>query len=120
MDFINSIDNSALISIHQNHYESEAEWGMQIWYSANNKESKIMAQSIADTSSNFLHNDNNRQCKESDDSYYLLYKAKVPSVMVECGFMSNTDENRKLQTENYQKNLAYSIMVGFNEFLTNS
>lgn len=120
MDFINSIDNSALISIHQNHFESEAEWGMQIWYSANNNESKIMAQSIADTSKNFLHNDNNRLCKESDDSYYLLYKAKVPSVMVECGFMSNAEENRKLKTEEYQNNLAYSIMVGFNEFLTQS
>ncbi|MDE6156417.1 MAG: N-acetylmuramoyl-L-alanine amidase, partial [Eubacterium sp.] len=56
--------------------------------------------------------------KRSDSSYYLLYKAKVPSVMVECGFMSNSAENKKLQDDQYQKQLAYSIMLGFSEYLT--
>lgn len=112
MDFINSIDNSVLLSIHQNHFEDEREWGMQIWYSANTPESKTIADSILNVSKEFIQSDNNRENKESDNSYYLLYKAKVPSVMIECGFMSNTDENNRLKNKEYQKNIAYSILVG--------
>ena len=56
--------------------------------------------------------------KKSDSAYYLLHKATVPSVMVECGFMSNTEENSNLQKEIYQNKLAYLIMLGLNEYIT--
>lgn len=115
MDFINSIENSVLVSIHQNHFEDESEWGTQIWYSANTEKSKNIADSILRSVKVFLQSDNERLNKQSDDSYYLLYKAKVPSVMVECGFMSNAEENKKLQNNDYQNNMAYSIMIGINE-----
>jgi N-acetylmuramoyl-L-alanine amidase len=115
MDFINSIDNSILVSIHQNHFENEAEWGTQIWYSANNDESKTLADSILENVKLYLQPDNQRLNKESDNSYYLLYKAQVPSVMVECGFMSNKEENDKLKDTDYQCDMAYSIMLGINE-----
>lgn len=114
LDFVNSIENSVLISIHQNHFDNEAEWGSQVWYSANTAESKIMADSIQESIIEFLQPENKRLNKESDSSYYLLYKASVPSVMVECGFISNREENIKLQDESYQADMAYSIMVGFN------
>ena len=117
MDYINSIDNASLISIHQNHFEDSREWGMQIWYSPNDDSSKIIADNILEIAKSNLQKENTRLNKRSDDSYYLLYKAKVPSVMVECGFMSNSDENKKLQDENYQKQLAYSIMLGFSEYI---
>ncbi|MBR1374434.1 N-acetylmuramoyl-L-alanine amidase, partial [bacterium] len=55
---------------------------------------------------------NKRENKESDNSYYILYKASVPSVMVECGFMSNKEENRKLQDFEYQKDISYCILTG--------
>lgn len=115
LDFINSIDNSVLVSIHQNHFEDEAEWGTQVWYSANTQESEAIADSILGTVKEFLQSENERLNKQSDDSYYLLYKAKVPSVMVECGFMSNAGENEKLKDNGYQNDMAYSIMIGMNE-----
>lgn len=118
MDYINSIDNSTLISIHQNHFEDEKEWGMQVWYSPNDDMSKIIADNILKITKANLQSDNTRLNKRSDSSYYLLYKAQVPSVMVECGFMSNSEENKKLQDTEYQKQLAYSIMLGFSEYLT--
>lgn len=118
MDYINSIENSSLISIHQNHYEDSSEWGMQIWYSPNDDKSKIMADNILEITKSNLQSDNTRLNKKSDSSYYLLYKAQVPSIMVECGFMSNSDENKKLQDNKYQKQLAYSIMLGFSEYIT--
>ncbi|MDE6470266.1 MAG: N-acetylmuramoyl-L-alanine amidase [Eubacterium sp.] len=118
MDYINSINNSTLISIHQNHFEDEREWGMQVWYSPNDDKSKIIADNILNITKANLQKDNTRLNKRSDSSYYLLYKAKVPSVMVECGFMSNSTENKKLQDDQYQKQLAYSILLGFSEYLT--
>lgn len=118
MDYINSVDKSTLISIHQNHFEDEKEHGMQIWYSPNDNKSPILADSILNVTKEFLQPDNKRLNKKSDSSYYLLHKAKVPSVMVECGFMSNREENKKLQDEKYQNKLAYLIMLGLNIYIT--
>ncbi len=117
MDFINSIENATLISIHQNHFDDEKEWGMQVWYSPNDDKSKIIADNILNVTKSNIQKDNTRLNKRSDDSYFLLYKAEVPSVMVECGFMSNSEENKKLQDDNYQRSLAYSIMLGFSQYL---
>lgn len=117
MDFINSFNNSSLISIHQNHYSDESQSGCQVWYSANNEKSKCLADGILSAVKENLQPENKRLNKQSDNSYYLLYKAKVPSVMVECGFISNKDENIKLQNEKYQRELAYSILQGVCEEL---
>ncbi len=112
LDFVNSIENSVLISIHQNHFENESEWGTQIWYSSNNPESKELADSVISSVKDNLQPDNKRENKQSDNSYYILYKASVPSIMVECGFMSNKRENSLLQSEDYQNDMAYCIMNG--------
>lgn len=117
LDLVNSIDNSILVSIHQNHFEDASEWGMQVWYTANEKTSKNLADRILLISKGFLQPENKRVNKVSDSSYYILYKASVPSVMVECGFMSNYDENNKLKSDEYQKQLAYTITMGINEYL---
>lgn len=115
MDYINSVPNSILISIHQNHFENENEWGTQIWYSENDEKSKILADKILFSIKQNLQQDNKRENKPSGDDYYLLHKASVPSVMIECGFMSNTEENKKLQDIEYQKDFAFSILCGICE-----
>ena len=48
-------------------------------------------------------------------SYYLLYKAKVPSVMVECGFMSNIKENNQLKQDVYRRRVAFCILAGLSD-----
>lgn len=116
LDFVNSFDNPTLISIHQNHFENENERGMQIWYSPNDDVSKILADEILSFTNFNIQKDNKRQNKPSDSSYYILHKASAPSVMVECGFMSNSKENALLQDNEYQKKIAYSIAMGFNNY----
>ena len=118
LDFVNGVDNSMLVSIHQNHFEDSSEWGLQVWYTPNEKTSEILADNILDISKQFLQPDNKRLNKVSDSSYYILYKASVPSVMVECGFISNPDENSKLKSDDYQKQLSYVILLGINKYLT--
>lgn len=117
MDLVNSIENSVLISIHQNHFEDSAEHGTQIWYSANTAKSKVLADSILQCVKSNLQSDNKRENKESGSSYYLLYKAISPSIMVECGFVSNPEENKLLQNSEYQQKMAYSIFAGTNGVL---
>lgn len=115
MDFINSVPNSILISIHQNHFENEAEWGTQVWFSPNDEISPTLADKILRSVKENIQPENKRENKESDNSYYILYKAQKPSVMVECGFVSNKNENNKLQDKEYQKDMAYSILAGICE-----
>lgn len=115
MDFINSVPNSILISIHQNHFENEAEWGTQVWLSPNDEISPTLADKILQSVKKNIQPENKRENKVSDNSYYILYKAQKPSVMVECGFVSNKNENNKLQDKEYQKDMAYSILAGICE-----
>ncbi len=117
LDFVNEINNAILVSIHQNHFADTSEWGMQVWYTPNELSSEFLANSILSISKLFLQPENQRLNKISDSNYYILYKAKVPSVMVECGFMSNYEENNKLKTDDYQKQLAYTITMGINTYM---
>lgn len=117
LDYVNSIDNSILVSIHQNHFPDTSQWGMQVWYTANEKSSKALADSILFFDKVYLQKNNKRINKESDDSYYILYNAQSPSVMVECGFMSNYEENNLLKDNLYQNKLACVIAYGINQYL---
>lgn len=119
LDFVNSIDNAVLVSIHQNHFSDTSEWGMQVWYTANELSSEFLANSILSITKLFLQPENQRLNKVSDSSYYILYNATVPSVMVECGFMSNPQENENLKNDDYQKQLAYTITMGINTYINN-
>lgn len=115
MDYINSVPDSILISIHQNHFENEAEWGTQVWYSPNDDISPTIADKILQSVKKNIQPENKRENKVSDNSYYILYKAQKPSVMVECGFVSNENENKRLQDKEYQRDMAYSILAGICE-----
>jgi N-acetylmuramoyl-L-alanine amidase len=114
LDYVNSITDSYLISIHQNHFEDEKEKGTQIWYS-DSEEAKALADSILANIKHFIQPDNKRQNKLTDSNYYILYKASVPSIMIECGFMSNHQENESLKKEEYQKDLSFLILTGICE-----
>lgn len=54
--------------------------------------------------------------QKADGSIYLLKKAENPSVIVECGFISNPDELAKLQSDKYQKEMATAIITGFLDY----
>lgn len=118
-DMCNSDDNNILISIHQNKFEDERYSGTQIFYSPNNPESSVLAESIRLSVTGLLQNENTRQCKESTSSIYLLHNAKIPAVIVECGFLSNINERELLKTEKYQCEMAYAIYCGFLEYYYN-
>jgi len=63
-----------------------------------------------------LNPQNKREVKKADSSIYLLDKAQIPAVLVECGFLSNAEEERLLKDEKYQRQLAWSVYCGIIEY----
>jgi len=117
MDIMNSFENCIFVSIHQNFYSGVSSWGTQVFYSGNNSESELIAQSVQSSVSETLQNDNKRMVKKSGSEIYLLYHAEKPAILIECGFMSNINELEKLKNDTYQQEIAYSITNGIINYL---
>ena len=86
-------------------------------FSPNSPESKNLADSIQSTIVNHLQKENKRATKQIGTNVYLLYNCKIPGVMVECGFMSNPEESEKLKNSEYQKQIAFLIVCGIQNYL---
>ncbi len=117
MAVIEENPNSIFLSIHQNYYSQSKYKGAQVFYSPNNEKSMLIAESVQKSIVKFLQNDNERKIKKSGKEIYLLYHAKSPAVMVECGFMSNPGEALLLNDESYQKKMALAIAAGVTQYI---
>lgn len=116
VSIINSSDKNILISIHQNKFEQSQYSGAQIFYSDNLPESAKLAEKIRLSVTGLLQPDNKRELKTDSDSIYILKNAQVPAVIVECGFLSNPEEAKKLSDETYQTEMAFAIYCGFLDY----
>lgn len=112
MQLLNRLPNCILVSIHQNKFQDKTQWGTQVFYSPNTTESAMLADSIQTSCVRLLQPENHRKSKKSTSSIYLLYKAKKPAVLVECGFISNEEELKFLKDTTYQKQVAFAIAMG--------
>ncbi len=109
---INENTSNILVSIHQNKFEDSKYSGAQMFYSSNHPESMKLAESIRTSVTTLLQPDNHRELKADKGSVYILKKAEVPAVIVECGFLSNEEEAKKLSTDEYQGQMAFAIYCG--------
>lgn len=105
-----------VVSIHQNSYHQEDVSGGQVFYYGRSKEGKKLAEIVQKRFDYVLGEENTRAAK-ANDSYYLLLHVKEPIIIVECGFLSNWEEAVKLDSEEYQSRLAWTIHMGILEYL---
>ncbi|MFA9398149.1 MAG: N-acetylmuramoyl-L-alanine amidase CwlD [Clostridiaceae bacterium] len=113
---LKSQSNCAIfISIHMNIFTETKYYGAQTWYS-NNEESQIIAHIIQEGLKTDLDNENNRIEKPANNHYKLLRGDNIPSILVECGFLSNYEEEQKLLNEEYQDKIAISIANSINKY----
>lgn len=117
-EIANTYENSLFVSIHMNKFPASYCKGLQTFYSENNPESKIIANSVQENI-RLLQTDNKRAIKSGNQTIYLLEKLQMPAVLIECGFVSNPEEAKLLINEDYQKALALSIYCGIAEYLEN-
>ncbi len=111
--------DAIFISVHQNKFEDSSQHGTQVFYSGNDERSKELAEAIQTSVTLTLQRKNDRIVKKSGSGIYLLYHAKIPAVLVECGFISNSDEVKKLKDESYRMKLAILIADGLLKYLSN-
>lgn len=113
LKIINSYEDCIFLSIHQNQFSDSKYSGAQMFYSTNNPASKELAESLKQSVVTMLQPENNREIKPAGKSIYLLWNSKRPSVIVECGFLSNEQESLLLADDTYQRKMAFSIYCGF-------
>lgn len=106
----------ATISIHQNSYTEEYVNGAQVFYHEDSAEGAKLAAILQESLCVRLNPENHRQTK-ANDSYYLLKKTGMPTVIVECGFLSNSREAALLSTEEYQDKVAWAIHMGILQYV---
>jgi N-acetylmuramoyl-L-alanine amidase len=116
-DLKKSSNCDMLISIHLNYFTQSKYYGAQVWYS-NYKESSTLASIIQSNLKADLDPSNKRIQKPAKNAYKILrVNDDMPSVLVECGFLSNYEEEQKLKSDEYQQKIADSICKSTNEFL---
>mgnify|MGYP000407654864 CR=1 FL=1 len=105
-----------VVSIHQNSYTTEDIKGAQVFYYGQSENGKRLADVLQEHLISEVDPQNTRVAK-ANESYYLLKKTPTPTVIVECGFLSNQSEADLLLTEDYQSKLAHAIYLGILSYL---
>ena len=114
-----SYENAVFVSIHLNAFPQSQYHGLQVYYSENDPDSARLAEQIQADAKSLLIPDNNRKIKPSNGTSYLLEHCSHPSILIECGFLSNPEECERLATESYQKSLATVFFCSLTNFLEN-
>lgn len=116
ISIISSSDAVLTVSIHQNSFPDESVHGPQVFYYETSSDSETIAQTVLSSLESTLKITKSRGVKENTD-YYLLKKSPTPTIIVECGFLSNPSEADALTTDSYQNKIARGIYLGICEYL---
>ena len=117
LEIFNKNKNAVCISIHQNQFTDPVYSGAQMVYSATDSRSETLAKSLQDSFKELIQPDNDREIKLCGKELFLCYFSENPTVMVECGFLSNPEEAALLNTEEYQQKVAMTIFKGLTDYL---
>ena len=110
---VNGTENAVLLSIHQNSLPSSTvTHGAQVFW--NQQEgAEALAEAIQTSLNGSINVGNEKHTKQIPPTVYLMNHVTVPAVLVECGFLTNQEETRRLQDETHQRTLAISIAAGY-------
>ena len=104
-----------LVSIHMNEYRTRRESGPQVFYRAGQPQSRLLAGAIQAALIESLKPSRQRSAMAGD---YFILSLSIPSVLVECGFLSNGAEEKLLLTEAYQRRIAEAIRDGIADYVS--
>lgn len=103
------------ISIHLNKIPQQQYDGWQTFYKAGSEKGKKIAESIQKNLNESIQKENNRIAK-TIDNIYIIKHVEIPTTIVECGFLSNPEEEKKLLNDEYQNKLAWGIYNGIIDY----
>lgn len=116
VSLIHETNPAMAVSIHQNSFGSPQVKGAQVFYYQGSEEGKWMADLVQDTLKEKLADGNHRIAK-ANNNYYMLCQTDVPFLIIECGFLSNPQEEQLLGSEEYQGKMAAAIATGIEKCL---
>lgn len=102
------------VSIHLNKIPQNQYWGWQCFYNQNEK-SKILAENLQNNLNEAIQKENKRIAMKLD-TVYIMKNVEIPISIVECGFLSNEEEEKRLQEDDYQNRLAWGIYNGIMDY----
>lgn len=111
----NERENAVLLSIHQNNFSDSRYSGAQVFYPAT-EGSELLAKNLQDAFKATLNPGSNRQTQKSE-GVYLMEHIQCTGVLIECGFLSNPEEEAKLRSPEYQKQLCCIIVSSVSNYL---
>ncbi len=115
VDIANKSNAEIFVSIHMNKISEQQYSGWQTFYKNDDEKSKNIAENIQTSLNYFMKKDNSRKIK-SISGIYLTKHIEIPLVIVECGFLSNSEETKLLKSDTYQDELAWSIYIGIMDY----
>ena len=115
---VNSTDEAVLVSIHQNHFTDNRYHGAQVFYGEGQGSSELA--SVLQHNLVMNLNPNSTRNTKQADGIYLLEKVNCTAVLVECGFISNPEEEAKLRSTDYQQKLCCVIAATVSHYLSNT
>jgi len=116
LDIINTSGADIFISIHMNKFTDSRYKGAQVIYSDNFTQSQILAENLQKALCSLKENTSKRTALKTPGRIFLLNNANIPAVIVECGFLSNFEEEQLLNTEKYQNAVAGAIVKGIEKY----
>ena len=111
----NESNADIFVSIHLNKIQQSQYWGWQTFYKKGNEQGKKLSENIQNNITEVIQKENKRVPLEINN-IYIIKNVKIPTTIVECGFLSNEEEEKLLQDEEYQSKLALGIYNGINEY----
>lgn len=116
LEIFNMHPNAICISIHQNTYTDPRYSGAQMFYSESNDNNQRFATIMQNKFVELLQPDNQREIKRCGSELFLCHYCSNPTIMIECGFLSNPEEAAKLTTKDYQQKVSFTVLAGLCEF----
>lgn len=112
---VNETENALLLSIHQNNFTDSRYSGAQVFY-GDTEGSEQLAKQLQSALISALNPGSNRQSKRSD-GVYLMEHINCTGILIECGFLSNPEEEAKLRNPEYQKHLCCVIAAAVSQYI---
>lgn len=116
VNMVNGREEGILISIHQNTFLESKYSGAQVFY-GRDEESRRLGEAMQEALIENLNPGSNRHAKKAE-GIYLMQHIERPGILIECGFLSNYEEEALLRTTNYQQKLSCVIAAALGQFLT--
>ena len=116
-EIIEKVNPTLVVSIHMNSFPLSSACGAQVFYKKDNNAGKVLADSVQGQLNKSIKNAK-KTSKVGD--YYMVNCTDLPAVLIECGYLSNNEEEVLLQNKDYQNKFCYVLSCGIVDFLNAS